>query len=243
MNESPERDERSVLTLSGRVEPFPWPSEQWSDAWSGQRRAKRMLDVILASLFIVVLMPLFMLIGLCVKATSRGPVLFRQTRVGFRGRKFTMLKFRTMRVTTPARAHEHLIRKLSVTAQGTSQSLVLDYKKQIDAHVTPVGKLLRRTSLDELPQLVNVLRGDLSLVGPRPHPVYEVKHYKDWYHQRFQVMPGMTGLSKVTLRCTPQNYDESMRLDLEYIRTWSIGLDVKILLRTFLLVLRMSSAY
>ncbi|MFZ5516561.1 MAG: sugar transferase [Candidatus Zhuqueibacterota bacterium] len=243
MIDLPENDRRFVNELPSRMEQFLSRAEQWSDAKDSQRRLKRILDLCLASLFIVLLLPLFLLIGMCIKATSRGPILFQQTRIGFHGRKFTILKFRTMRASTPGSDHEQLIRKLLAPDSGASQDSVQGYKKQIDSHVTQIGKLLRRTSLDELPQLINVLRGDLSLVGPRPHPVYEVENYKDWYHERFQVMPGMTGLSKLKLRCTPQNYDESMRLDLEYIRTWSIGLDVKILLQTILLVLRMSSAY
>jgi len=209
----------------------------------GQKRLKRIMDIYLVSLMVVLLIPLFLLIGILIKMTSRGPVFFQQKRAGFKGKVFTILKFRTMSSATPSADHERLIKEILGPTSDKNGNNVQSYKNQIETHITKVGRLLRKTSLDELPQLFNVLRGDLSLVGPRPHPLYEVENYKDWYQERFRAMPGITGLSKVILRCTPEDYDESMRLDLEYVKNWSIGLDLKIILKTIPLVLRMTNAY
>lgn len=209
----------------------------------GQKRVKRILDIYIAGLMVVLLLPLFLAIGIAIKMNSRGPIFFQQKRVGFKGKIFTMLKFRTMSAATPSGDHEKLIKQILGPVSKNNRDNVQNYKTQIEIHITTVGKLLRKTSLDELPQLFNVLRGDLSLVGPRPHPLYEVENYKDWYHERFQAMPGITGLSKVYLRCTPEDYDESIRLDLDYVNNWSIGLDFKIMLKTIPLVLQMTNAY
>ena len=105
-----------------------------------------------------------------------------------------------------------------------------EYKNQIDQRITRVGAFIRKTSIDELPQFINVLLGDMSLVGPRPHPIYEVELYKYWYYHRLQVKPGLTGLSKIKLRCTPENYCEAMRYDLRYVNNWSLMLDFEIIL-------------
>ena len=117
------------------------------------------------------------------------------------------------------------------------------YKKQISARITWAGKILRKTSLDELPQLWNVLKGDMSLVGPRPHPIYEIKKYQLWYYKRLQVLPGITGLSKIHLRCTPVNYDEAMRYDIRYAENWNLMLDIKIILYTIPMVLLLKNSY
>ncbi len=239
------------INLLVRQRKFTYSDNQWWQSFAaflqkrlavpfGRRRIKRMMDIYLAGLMVVLLTPLFFAVAIFIKVTSRGPVFFHQKRVGFQGKIFTMFKFRTMKTYTPKSDHEKLIKYIHENQNGNSVQV---YKKQIETHITKVGHVLRKTSLDELPQLFNVLRGELSLVGPRPHPVYEVENYKDWYHERFLVMPGMTGLSKVYLRCTPEDYDKSMRLDLDYVKNWSIGLDVKILLKTIPLVFHITNAY
>lgn len=208
-----------------------------------QRYFKIMLDAFLAGLLLILFVPVFGVIALAIKLTSRGPVFFQQRRVGFRGKIFKMWKFRTMKVTTAVDDHQRLIKTILAQPESNQQELVKKYKSQIDSQITPIGHFLRKTSLDELPQILNVLRGELSLVGPRPHPVYEVERYKPWYLKRLQIMPGITGLSKVRVRCTPENYDESMRLDIQYIKSWSLGLDFKIMLQTLVMVFCMKNAY
>jgi len=214
-----------------------------------RKTIKRLIDLAGAFIGIIILSPLMLAIAAVIRLSSRGPVLFKQERVGYLGRRFQMLKFRSMRMATSEKAHQELIEALlrhtvDSAAGGSGRSkLVESYKSQIDGNTTWIGKILRRTSLDELPQLFNVLTGDMSLVGPRPHPVYEVDQYAPWYRARLQVLPGITGLSKVSLRCTPENYDEAMRYDLCYVENWSLWLDLQIMLKTIPLVLRGKGAY
>jgi exopolysaccharide biosynthesis polyprenyl glycosylphosphotransferase len=198
----------------------------------GALAAKRVLDVVVALGLCLATGPLALLIALLVKATSRGPVLFVQERAGFHGRRFRMYKFRTMVVGAEGRQAElaHL-----------NQMSGPVFKALDDPRVTPVGRWLRRTSLDELPQLCNVLRGDMSLVGPRPLPVSEARAIRGAQRRRLAMRPGMTGLWQVSGRSTV-DFAEWMRLDLEYVDHWSIGLDLRILLRTIPAVLRGAGA-
>ena len=188
---------------------------------------KRVIDVGVSSSLLVLLAPLLVGVAAAVKLDSRGPALFRQRRVGIDGREFTMLKFRSM----CADAEERLAGIAHLNAGGAHLIRI-----PADPRVTRLGGLLRRTSLDELPQLVNVLRGEMSLVGPRPQSPGEVALYTSEQRQRLNVRPGMTGLWQVTSRDNP-SFDEWVRLDLDYIRQWSLGLDLRILLRTPLVVL------
>jgi lipopolysaccharide/colanic/teichoic acid biosynthesis glycosyltransferase len=196
---------------------------------------KRMMDIAGSSLALIGCLPLFVLIALLIKASSRGPVLFRQQRVGHHGRCFTFLKFRSMHMGNDPSVHKEYVTKLingvaeQKASNGNGQGV---YKLVNDQRITRIGKFLRKSSLDELPQLLNVLRGEMSLVGPRPSIPYEVAAYQTWHRRRvLEVKPGMTGLWQVNGR-NRIKFDEMVRLDLQYAKQWSPWLDLKILLHT-----------
>jgi len=199
----------------------------------GSRVVKELVDRVGAALLIAVLSPLFGLIALRIRRDSPGPVLFRQVRVGRDGREFRIYKFRTMHIDAEARLSE--LRHLN------ENDRVL-FKIRDDPRVTGVGRWLRRLSLDELPQLLNVLAGQMSLVGPRPPLPQEVAMYHDDVLRRLAVKPGMTGLWQVSGR-SDLPWEEAVRLDLRYVENWSLSLDVVILLRTLTAVVRSSGAY
>lgn len=188
-----------------------------------QAATKRAIDVVLSAIALTAGLPLFGLIALASKVDSRGPLFYRQERIGRHGKPFAMLKFRTMVVNADQMAEQ--LRHLSV-AQGAL------LKIPDDPRVTRVGRHLRRWSLDELPQLGNVLKGEMSLVGPRPPLPREVALYEDWHFDRLEVLPGMTGLWQVS-RQGEIDFDEYVRLDLYYIENWSISFDLFIMLKTF----------
>ncbi len=188
---------------------------------SGQR-AKRVVDLIGASILLVISSPILALVAIGVRLDSSGPVLFVQPRVGRGGREFRLLKFRTMCVDAEQRLGE-----LAHLNRGGTRLIRI----RNDPRVTRFGSVLRRTSLDELPQLLNVIKGEMSLVGPRPQSPNEVALYSDEQRKRLAVRPGMTGLWQITARDDP-SFDEWIRFDLEYINHWSLGLDLKILLKT-----------
>ncbi|WP_366142455.1 sugar transferase [uncultured Thermosynechococcus sp.] len=198
-------------------------------------RLKRYLDVILALFGIVVLAPLFIGVAIAIKLTSPGPVFFRQERVGLHGKVFQMWKFRTMRADAPQL-------QAQLEAQNESADGIL-FKVKNDPRRTPLGRFLRKTSIDELPQLFNVLWGDMSLVGPRPLPLRDVARFHSWHHIRHQVMPGITGLWQISGRSEIGNFDEAARLDLYYIDNWSFNLDLEILVETVRIVLFGRGAY
>ena len=200
---------------------------------------KRIIDIVGALWCLMFFSPLMFAIAIGIKLSSRGPIFFKQKRIGFMGKTFNMLKFRSMNTNTTEKSHKDYIKYLlsNSSKNQNDNDCVEKYKDQINKRTTLVGKFLRKTSLDELPQLFNVLRGEMSLVGPRPHPDYEVQRYKPWHYRRLTVTPGITGLSKVNVRCTPENYDEAMRYDLRYIDNRSLLLDFKILLKTIPLVI------
>ena len=192
---------------------------------------KRALDVAVALVLLVALLPLFALIGLAVLLDSGGPILYRGERVGRFGRPFVALKFRSMRPNADVTVHMDFVR--SLLRDGANCAV---YKVPGDRRVTRVGAFLRRTSLDELPQIWNVLRGDMSLVGPRPDVAYAVAEYDDWMHRRLVVKPGITGLWQVSGRSRLSLID-MYRLDLSYAANASLGLDLSILMRTVPVVL------
>jgi lipopolysaccharide/colanic/teichoic acid biosynthesis glycosyltransferase len=188
---------------------------------------------------IIGLSPLFLVIAVAIKMTSEGPVLFRQRRVGQHGSTFVFLKFRSMYVGNDSKVHREYVTKLIAgqaerkpsngNGNGNGNGV---YKLTDDPRITKVGDFLRRTSLDELPQFFNVLKGEMSLVGPRPPIAYEVEAYDIWHRRRvLEAKPGITGLWQVYGR-SRVNFDDMVRLDLRYARTWSPWMDVKILLRT-----------
>ncbi|MTE23292.1 exopolysaccharide biosynthesis polyprenyl glycosylphosphotransferase [Microbacterium sp. ZXX196] len=189
----------------------------------GQRFVKRAADIVVSALAIVGLSPLLIALAVIVKATSKGPILFRQTRVGRKGREFKMLKFRSMVVDAEAQ-----LAALKAMADAGNDVM---FKMREDPRVTRVGRVMRRYSLDELPQLFNVLCGQMSLVGPRPPLPSEVVEYADHVHRRFLVQPGITGLWQVSGRST-LSWEETVRLDLSYVDNWSLVGDLIIVLKT-----------
>jgi lipopolysaccharide/colanic/teichoic acid biosynthesis glycosyltransferase len=195
--------------------------------------AKRVLDLVGSSVLLTALSPVLILIALFVRLTSRGGVFFRQVRIGASGKPFTMLKFRTMHVDADQALHQKYVTEFinagAMAAPADDSGL---FKIVNDPRVTLVGRILRKTSLDELPQLWNVLRGDMSLVGPRPPLAYEVEQYKRWHYRRvLDAKPGITGLWQVTGR-SRTSFDDMVRLDLRYAKDQSAWTDIKILLAT-----------
>jgi lipopolysaccharide/colanic/teichoic acid biosynthesis glycosyltransferase len=207
---------------------------------------KRTIDIAGSASMLVLCAPLFAGIALAVKLTSKGPVFFRQQRVGLYGKTFTFLKFRSMYADNDTRVHQEFVTRLIASGDCKSGRMTREsgvYKLTNDTRITRIGRLLRRTSLDELPQFLNVLCGEMSLVGPRPPIPYELAAYQTWHRRRLLgVKPGITGLWQVLSRSSVQ-FDEMVRLDLRYASTWTPWLDIKILLRTPLAVIKGSGAY
>jgi exopolysaccharide biosynthesis polyprenyl glycosylphosphotransferase len=196
---------------------------------------KRIFDVVAAGVALILVMPLMIYFAVRIRRDSPGPVFFRQKRLGAGMKEFTALKFRTMKVDTDQAAHREYIRQtMSFDSGAESNGL---YKLDRSDAVTNFGRWLRKTSLDELPQLINVLRGDMSLVGPRPCIPYEAEHFEPHQYERFQVPQGITGLWQVTARAN-STFGEALDLDVAYARDWSLGLDLRLLLRTPLQLLR-----
>ncbi len=205
---------------------------------------KRIMDVLGSLMALVVLAPFFLLIALAIKATSPGPVFFAQKRIGLAGREFTFLKFRSMYVNNDPNHHIEYIKKYIGGAinDGTVGERGV-FKMKNDPRVTPVGRFLRKTSLDEVPQFINVLKGDMSLVGPRPPIPYECEKYDIWHRGRvLEVKPGLTGLWQIKGRSATA-FDDMVRLDLKYVREWSLWLDLKILFLTPRTVISCKGAY
>lgn len=199
-------------------------------------RLKRVLDVALAGIGLVLVSPMVAAIAALIRLDSPGPAFFRQTRIGLGGVPFRMFKFRTMSVDCDAAAHREYVTRLIRSASEALRGDAGLYKLENDARITRVGRYLRRFSLDELPQLLNVLAGDMSLVGPRPPLAYEVELYTAAQRRRLTVPPGMTGLWQVSGR-NETTYEEMVDLDLAYVDRWSFGLDLTILMRTASVVL------
>jgi len=203
--------------------------------------AKRAIDIVGASSLLILAAPLMLVTAIAVKLTSPGPVIFRQMRVGRGGKPFPFYKFRSMCCGNDDTAHREYVQNLiqgrhDEINEGDAENPV--YKMQSDNRITSVGRVIRRTSIDELPQLFNVLKGEMSLVGPRPPIPYEIEKYQSWHMRRLQeVRPGITGLWQVEGR-SKTSFDEMVRLDLRYIRNWSLWLDIKIILKTVFVVIR-----
>jgi lipopolysaccharide/colanic/teichoic acid biosynthesis glycosyltransferase len=238
------------ISVSFHVFPEEWNQDEPKDPSSpalypdlskqaeGRRLAnglKRMMDVAGSAMALVLFAPLFLGIAAAIKATSKGPVFFRQRRIGQHGVPFVFLKFRSMITGNDASTHKEYVQKLIAgkaerhPSNGASGGV---FKLTKDPRITRVGAFLRRTSLDELPQFINVLQGEMSLVGPRPPLPYEVEAYDFWHRRRLlEAKPGITGLWQVSGR-SRVTFDEMVRLDLRYARTWSPWVDLKILART-----------
>lgn len=188
---------------------------------------KRLIDIFGSFFGIIIISPILILIALLIKLTSKGPVFFRQDRLGKDGKVFKILKFRTM----------------VVNAEKIGTGLFIN--NESDTRITKVGKFLRATSLDELPQLWNVIKGDMSLVGPRPpvpyHP-YKYEEYSDFQRRRFEMCPGMTGLAQVTVR-NSVSWDKRIPIDVEYVNNFNVWLDIKILIKTIQKVIKRESVY
>jgi lipopolysaccharide/colanic/teichoic acid biosynthesis glycosyltransferase len=241
----PENWDKSSLGRLANAKLYPDLFER-DEARKFSRFVKRSMDIVGSFAALILCCPLFVLIPLAIKLTSKGPILFRQERVGRYGLRFTFLKFRSMECGNDVRIHrEYVKRFISGEADPARVSHTEDvvYKIQNDPRVTRVGKFLRKTSLDELPQFINVLKGDMSLVGPRPPIPYELEGYQIWHRRRvLESKPGITGLWQVNGR-SRLKFDDMVRLDLQYAKTWSLWLDIKILLRTPRAVLFGAGAY
>jgi exopolysaccharide biosynthesis polyprenyl glycosylphosphotransferase len=194
---------------------------------------KRLFDFVSSALGLIVLSPLFLLMAILIKTTSKGPVFFKQNRLGLAGRRFTLFKFRTMRLG----AHDVLSDVKDLNAMTTPE-----FREKKTRWITPVGRFMRKFSIDELPQLINVFVGHMCIVGPRPTVPDEVEKYKDWQRRRFSMKPGITCLWQVNGRNNIA-FEDWMKLDLEYLDNWSLWLDVKILLKTVPVVLFGIGAY
>ena len=207
---------------------------------------KRGIDIVGSSIFLLVHSPLLVAIALAIKLSSKGEVIFKQERVGWLGKRFQCLKFRTMYTDNDPKIHRDYVQQLiagKAAKENESETEPVVYKITSDPRVTPIGKFLRKLSLDEFPQFWNVLRGEMALVGPRPPVPYEFELYDDWHRRRvFEMKPGVTGLWQVSGR-SRICFEDMVRLDLRYSQCWSLWLDLKILLVTPLVVLMGDGAY
>ena len=200
------------------------------------RLAKRLLDLTLATICLLVVSPLLVAAAVAIRLDTPGPALFRQTRLGKYRRPFVLCKFRTMYTGCPDDVHREYVTKLLTEDQPPDGGRDGMFKLEQDARITPVGRLLRRTSIDELPQLINVIRGDMSLVGPRPALPWEAQMFDAVYFERFIVPPGLTGLWQVSGR-NSLTMKQGLELDIEYVRTQSTARDLWILVKTIPVVL------
>jgi len=207
---------------------------------------KRVIDVIGSGALLLLMGPILAAIAVAIKLTSKGPVIFKQERLGQFGRRFDCLKFRTMSANNDPKIHREFVHKFIAgksAVGGTSEAEPAVFKITNDPRVTPIGRFLRKTSLDEFPQFINVLKGDMSLVGPRPPVPYEFEVYDLWHRRRvLEVKPGVTGLWQVSGR-SRTCFDDMVRLDLRYSQSWSIWLDLKILIATPRAVFTSEGAY
>jgi len=208
---------------------------------------KRIVDILGSFGLLVLLSPVLVCIGVAIKLTSHGPILFQQTRIGQFGQPFMFLKFRSMYTDADSRVHEQYVQEFilqSKNGSGAPDRLKQDglFKLSKDPRITPLGHFLRRTSLDEFPQLLNVLVGTMSLVGPRPPIPYEIKYYDTWHRRRvLEAKPGITGLWQVQGR-SRTTFEDMVRLDLQYIDAWSLWTDLKLLLQTLWTVIKCEGA-
>jgi Sugar transferases involved in lipopolysaccharide synthesis len=256
-----EFDQRKYVRLAFHLFPDDWdlkapgnpgnPKLYADITQSAQRKqsllaVKRSIDIVISAVLLLLCLPLFLVIATAIKSTSKGPVFFRQKRIGQYGKQFTFLKFRSMYVNNSDNVHKKFVAAFIANKKPEGVHEISDhgsFKLKRDTRITRFGSFLRKTSLDELPQLINVLRGEMSLVGPRPAIPYEVEAYQTWHRQRvLAAKPGITGIWQVTGRSRVK-FDEMVRMDLRYAMAWSPWLDLKILLLTPLAVIRGTGAF
>jgi exopolysaccharide biosynthesis polyprenyl glycosylphosphotransferase len=236
------------LAKNGSVPPelFELLLDDSIDYSENRFKVKRAIDVIGSLVLMLALSPVMIVTAMLVKYSSPGPVIFTQTRLGRKGVPITFYKFRSMRTDTNDQIHRDYVQELikgNHSAINNGDAVKPIYKIKSDPRITKVGKVIRKTSIDELPQLFNVLKGDMSLVGPRPPLAYEAEKYQPWHLRRIlEMKPGITGLWQVEGR-SRTGFDDAVRLDLKYIQTWSLALDLKILLKTVKEVLHSSGAF
>lgn len=202
---------------------------------------KRSLDLVLSIVGIILFLPYIILVSICIKITSEGPIFFSQIRLGKDAVPFKFYKFRTMYINSNCHLDMRFVKNLIDGEYGEIGTNRVD-KIYNDSRITPIGKFLRKTSLDELPQFINVLKGEMSIVGPRPPMPYEYEKYDEWQKQRLKVKPGITGLWQITCRGL-NTFDEMVRLDIEYSKKKSFLLDLKIILLTPWVVMKGKGAY
>ena len=241
-NESGSNDNEPNTPANHRLYPDLFHRDE---AKKGSLLAKRAMDIIGSAAALLLFSPLLIPIAIAVKLTSKGPILFKQERLGQFGRVFTCLKFRSMYANNNLKIHQEFMKGVisgAYDGKGDGKTKPV-YKMTDDPRITRIGRILRRTSLDELPQFINVLKGDMSIVGPRPPLAYEYEEYDLWHRGRvLEVKPGITGLWQVKGR-SRVNFDDMVRLDLHYARRWSLWLDFQILAKTPRAVLRGDGAY
>jgi lipopolysaccharide/colanic/teichoic acid biosynthesis glycosyltransferase/GGDEF domain-containing protein len=231
------------VASGGGLEPLlqPYLALDFDTATESGYVLKRTLDILGAALLLVLLAPLMLLVAAAISFTSRGPVIFKQTRMGKGCLPFTFYKFRSMRTNADDSVHREFVAKLIQAGNSSStdsNAKPAAYKLQADPRITGIGRFIRKTSIDELPQLFNVLKGDMSLVGPRPPIPYEAAQYQPWHLRRMMALrPGLTGIWQVEGRSRVP-FNEMVRMDLRYIRECSLLLDLKIILKTVVVVFR-----
>ncbi|MHC4122171.1 MAG: sugar transferase [Planctomycetota bacterium] len=203
---------------------------------------KDISDFFIAIILLILTSPIFLITAIAIKVTSKGPVIFKQIRVGKHKKSFILYKFRSMYTGSSSESHRKYIQKIMTekSEQNTQEGVI--YKLTYDPRVIPVGRFIRKTSIDELPQLFNVLKGDMSIVGPRPVIPYELEYYDRKMFKRFCVKPGITGLWQVSGR-SMTTYTRMVAIDIFYINHWSVWLDLKILFKTVLVVFKTKIAY
>lgn len=230
-------EDKQKRSTSGGGWRFPQPQRDADYMFCHAKRVlKRGFDILCATFFLLFFSPLFLVVAAIIKMVSPGPIFYKQPRIGYAGKPFIFLKFRTMCPAADTRNHkEYLAQLINDESDGSGTGIPMA-KLDHDPQIIPLGNFLRKSCLDELPQLINVLRGEMSLVGPRPPIPYEVKEYNPWHRGRFDAIPGMTGLWQVSGK-NKLSFKEMVRLDIRYSRQRSLWLDIKILFRTPLAII------
>ena len=217
--------------MENQILEFPTPAKAWVNL--GKKPLwKRVLDLSIMLVLLPAIVPAMLLVALAIKLVSKGPVLFRQDRIGFLGKPFVCFKFRTMRVDASTAVHQGYFKQLMNSEEPMTKMDTIG-----DPRLIPLGSILRATGLDELPQLLNVIRGEMSIVGPRPCTPFEYSNYRPWQKQRFNTIPGLTGLWQVSGK-NKTTFNEMIRLDILYAEKKCLRLDMMIILKTFPVVLQ-----